>query len=82
MAIGGGVRQQWREIAHASGSHDNMPLMDVASRIALGMAYSELRLHDLVDAYSIQLRGHLHENDAVDYSARWVASRSRVARPC
>lgn len=61
------IHQQWREIAHASGKHDNMPLMDVASRIASGMAYSEMRLHDLVDAYSIQLRGRLHENDAVDH---------------
>mgnify|MGYP000271133397 CR=1 FL=1 len=61
------IHQQWREIAHASGKHDNMPLMDVASRIASGMAYSDMRLHDLVDAYSIQLRGRLHENDAVDH---------------
>lgn len=61
------VRQQWRQIAHASGKCDKMPLMDVAARIASGLAYSEMRLHDLVEAYSIQLRGRLHANACEKY---------------
>ena len=56
------IHQQWREIAHASGRCDEMLLMDVASRIAAGLTYSEMRLHDLVEAYSIQLRGRLYKN--------------------
>ncbi len=59
--------QQWRQIAHASSQRDNMPLMDVASRIASGLAYSEMRLHDLVDAYSTQLRGRLHASAGEAY---------------
>lgn len=52
--------QSWRQIAHASGKSDNMLLMDVASRIASGLAYCEMRLLDLAEAYSKQLRGRNH----------------------
>ena len=61
------MHQQWRQIAHASSQRDNMPLMDVASRIASGLAYSEMRLHDLVEAYSIQLRGLSHASASLEY---------------
>lgn len=63
------IHQQWREIAHASSEQDEMLLMDVASRIAIGLNYSQMRLLDLVEAYSIQLRGRLYETDALkDYT--------------
>ena len=61
------MRQQWRQIVHASSQCDEMPLMNVASRIASGLAYSEMRLHDLVDAYSVQLRGRLHADECKEY---------------
>jgi hypothetical protein len=63
------LTQKWRQIAFAAGKGDRMPLMDVASRIASGFRYSQMRLHDLVRAYSIQLRGRLHESEAKEYQA-------------
>lgn len=54
------VHQKWRQIAHASGKCDNMPLMDIAARIASGLQYSEMRLYDLAAAYGVQLRSRLH----------------------
>lgn len=50
------MRQQWREIAHAAGTSNEMVLFDIASRIASGLNYSEMRLKDLAEAYSVQLR--------------------------
>lgn len=61
------IHQQWRQIAHASSRQDNMKLMDIASRIASGIAYSEMRLQDLVVAYSVQLRGLAHKNIIEQY---------------
>ena len=63
------VTQKWRQIAFAAGQSGGMSLMDVASRIASGLRYSEMRLHDLATAYSVQLRGRLHENKVKDYQA-------------
>ncbi len=63
------VQQQWRQIAFAAGKSGSMPLMDVASRIASGLRYSQMRLNDLVTAYSVQLRGRLHEREAKNYQA-------------
>jgi hypothetical protein len=63
------VKQQWRQIAVAAGTHGHMPLMDVASRIASGLRYSQMRLDDLVKAYSVQLRGRLHGDEAKEYQA-------------
>lgn len=62
------INQQWRDIAHASSKQDEMLLMDVASRIAAGLNYSEMRLLDLVEAYSIQLRGRLHKDTPKEYT--------------
>jgi hypothetical protein len=63
------VTQQWRQVAFAAGRSGHMPLLDVASRIASGLRYSQMRLHDLATAYSMQLRGRLHQNVAKDYQA-------------
>jgi hypothetical protein len=63
------LTQKWRQIAFSAGKGGRMPLMDVASRIASGFRYSQMRLHDLVRAYSIQLRGRLHESEAKEYQA-------------
>ena len=46
-----------------------MLLLDVASRIASGLSYSQMRLHDLVKAYGAQLRGLLHREDPKEYQA-------------
>lgn len=54
------LHQRWRQIAHACVDLDEMALMDVASRIASSLAYSEMRLLDLVEAYGAQLRGRCH----------------------
>lgn len=45
-----------------------MLLMDVASRIAIGLNYNEMRLLDLVEAYSIQLRGRLYKDTPKEYT--------------
>ena len=63
------VQQRWRQIAFAAGKSNHMPLMDVASSIASGLRYSQMRLHDLATAYGVQLRGRLHESEAKDYQA-------------
>ncbi len=63
------VTQNWRQIAFAAGKGGRMPLVDVASRIASGFRYSQMRLQDLARAYSAQLRGRLHESEAKDYEA-------------
>ncbi len=63
------ITQKWRQIAFAAGKSGHMLLMDVASRVASGFRYSQMRLHDLVTAYSTQLRGHLHESEPRDYQA-------------
>lgn len=63
------VAQKWRQVVFAASGSGCMPLMDMASRIASGLRYSQMRLHDLVTAYSTQLGGHLHESEAKDYQA-------------
>jgi len=63
------IRQRWREVAIAAGRASQMRLFDVASRVASGLAYSELRLSDLLNAYSVQLRSHLHGAKPKDYEA-------------
>ena len=63
------ARQRWREVAFAAGKSGHMPLMDLASRIASVHRYSQMRLYDLATAYSLQLRGHLHEGEAKEYQA-------------
>jgi hypothetical protein len=61
------VEQQWRQIAFAASKQDNMPLLDISSRIAIGLEYSQLRLYDLAFAYGLQLHGHWHKNQALEY---------------
>ena len=63
------IRQRWREVAVAAGRANLMRLFDVASRVASGLTYSELRLSDLLNAYSVQLRSHLHNAKPKDYQA-------------
>ena len=38
-----------------------MPLLDVSSRIAAGLQFSEMRLYDLAMSYSAQLHAHLKD---------------------
>lgn len=63
------AKQKWRQIAFAASRNEQMQLMDVASRIASGLRYSQMRLRDLAEAYSLQLRGRLHEDGIKDYQA-------------
>ena len=63
------ARQVWRQIAVAAGRANHMRLLDVASRVASGLAYSELRLSDLVNSYGVQLRGHFRAEKEKDYEA-------------
>jgi len=63
------VWQKWRQIAVGAGKSDKMSLMDVASRIASGLTYSQMRVRDLAAAYSTQLRGCLHNDEAKEYRA-------------
>jgi len=61
------MHQKWRQIAHASSQRDEMQLMDVAARVASGLSYSEMRLQDLAEAYSVQLRSCTHGNAIQEY---------------
>ena len=74
------LRQQWSQIAFAASRHDEMRLLDVASRIASGLEHSETRVADLAAAYSLQLRGHLRGSEAKDYQAFKDLNSSAVYR--
>lgn len=62
------LKQRWREIAAASIKSD-IHLMSIASRIASRLQYSQMRLHDLASAYSVQLSAHLHSAEPSEYRA-------------
>lgn len=51
------VEEKWREIAFAAQETQRFDVMTVAARLMSGFFYSGLRLHDLAEAYAIQLRG-------------------------
>lgn len=59
--------QKWRQVAHGASEHDEMHLMDIASRIASGLRYSEMRLSQLAAAYSQQLRGCVAREKVTEY---------------
>jgi hypothetical protein len=61
------LRQKWREIAFAASKQDQMPLMDVTSRLAFGLEYSQLRLYDLVSSYAVQLRARFDKDKRIEY---------------
>lgn len=61
------LRQKWREVAFAASKLDQMPLMDVSSRLAFGLEYSQLRLYDLASAYAAQLRSRCAKDKPVEY---------------
>lgn len=63
------VKHKWRRIAVTAGIAKNLPLMDVASRIASGITYTESRLSDLVHAYSFQLSTLLRYEGPQQYEA-------------
>lgn len=63
--------QAWRQIAARSAHSEEMPLMDIASRIATGLEYSEMRICDLAQSYNDQLHAYLgnHDDSAKEYQA-------------
>jgi hypothetical protein len=61
------LQQSWSEVAHSASQQDLMALMDVASRLSSGLTYCEMRLLDVVRAYSAQLRGRALGNELKDY---------------
>lgn len=61
------LRQKWREIAFAASKLDQMPLMDLSSRLAFGLEHSQLRLYDLASAYAAQLRSRCAKDRPVEY---------------
>jgi hypothetical protein len=61
------VKQQWREIAFGAGKRNAMQLLDISSRIAFGLEYSQMRLYDLAASYGFQLRAHLQRDQTVGY---------------
>jgi len=63
------AKQKWREIAFTSSKADQMQLFDIASRIASGITYCQMRLHDLVAAYAFQLRGRFARPERPDYES-------------
>lgn len=61
------LRQKWREIAFAASKLDQMQLMDLSSRLAFGLEYSQLRLYDLASAYAAQLSSRCAKGESVEY---------------
>jgi hypothetical protein len=53
--------QAWRNIVSAAAKANDMRLLDVSSRIAAGLQFSEMRLYDLAMSYSTQLHAHLKD---------------------
>lgn len=73
-ALNGGWRlwdtsHAWRNIASAAARVNDMKLLDISSRIASGLQYSERRLYDLVISYSAQLHGHLKQDEPKERQA-------------
>jgi len=63
------TKNQWRQISFGAGNAANMPLLDIASRIASNLTYSQMRVGDLAKAYSRQLRGSVSAQKPKDYLA-------------
>ncbi len=61
--------QAWRNIGAAAAKADEMRLLDVSSRIAAGLQYSEMRLYDLAMSYSAQLHAHLKNDEPKEMQA-------------
>lgn len=55
--------QGWRNIVNAAAKAIDMRLLDVSSRIAAGLQFSEMRLYDLAMSYSAQLHAHLKNSE-------------------
>jgi hypothetical protein len=70
--------QAWRQIAFAASRAGRHDIVDTASRIASGLRYSEMRLHDIGEAYSIQLRAVVHRGDVKDYQSFTDMNSSRA----
>jgi len=72
------VKQRWDQIAFGASKAARLDLMDVASRLSAGFQYSEMRLHDVAEAYSIQLRAYTHRREATEYQAFSDTNSPRV----
>lgn len=53
--------QAWRNIVSAAAKANDMRLLDISSRIASGLQFSEMRLCDLAMSYSAQLHAYLKD---------------------
>jgi hypothetical protein len=61
--------QAWRNIVSAAAKANDMRLLDVSSRIAAGLQFSEMRLYDLAMSYSAQLHAHLKNAEPKEMQA-------------
>ena len=61
--------QAWRNIVSAAAKANDMRLLDVSSRIAAGLQFSEMRLYDLAMSYSTQLHAHLKDTQPKELQA-------------
>ena len=89
-ALNGGWRLRdtfhaWRNVVSAAAKANDMKLLDISSRIAAGLQFSEMRLYDLTMSYSAQLHGHLKKDEPKEreafrdtFSPRLPKSISRV----
>lgn len=59
----------WRNIMSAAAKANDMRLLDVSSRIAAGLQFSEMRLYDLAMSYSAQLHAHLKNDEPKERQA-------------
>lgn len=73
-ALNGGWRLRdtfhaWRNVVSAAAKANDMKLLDISSRIAAGLQFSEMRLYDLTMSYSAQLHGHLKKDEPKEREA-------------
>jgi hypothetical protein len=59
----------WRNIVSAAAKANDMRLLDISSRIAAGLQFSEMRLYDLTMSYSAQLHAHLKDGEPKESQA-------------
>ena len=61
------ARKTWRHIANGASDANDMTVMELSARIAVGLLSSELRLEQLATAYGLQLRLRTIDGKIKDY---------------
>lgn len=72
------VQQKWSDVSHAASAKNDMAMMDVASRISTELAYCEMRLLNLAEAYGAQLGIKARNRELEEFARFEDMNSSRV----